>query len=133
MSSTSDNAHPPMRLVKRRVLINSANRVSGNQTNYVIELKPPLQNIVSVDWVYTSLIGYVVVVDEFDKTGYTSGNNQYWRLLGENVNNRYENIQEAFQLPRTYDRLTFHWRNYDGSDPAFATETSVELVCWEKV
>jgi hypothetical protein len=132
MSSTDDNAHPPMRLIKRRVLINSADRVSGNQTNYVIELKPPLQNIVSIDWAYTSLTNYLLVVDEFSKTGYTSGNVPYWRNLGESVNNRYEQTQEAFELPRTYNRLTFHWRNYSGTDPAFTNETTLELVCWEK-
>jgi len=122
-----------MRLIKRRVLINSAERVSGNQTNYVIELKPPLQNIVCIDWAYTSLSPYILMVEELTMTGYTSGNVQYWRYLREAVNNRYEHTREAFELPRTYNRLSFHWRNVDGGDPAFTAETTIELICWEKV
>jgi hypothetical protein len=117
MEPVEDNAHAPMKLAKRRLLVNSTDRTSGTSTDFTINLSPALQNIVSSDWVYTSQPGYLLQMDNFTQTGTTSGTgSQYWRYLGENINNRYSKTAEAFELPgRNYNTLGIHWRNKDGS------------------
>lgn len=128
-----DNDHDGMRLIKRRVLINSADRVSGGSTtDYVITVSPALENIVSIDWVASSVTGYLLTIAELTSTGFTSGNNQYWRYVAESVNDRYNKTQEAFEAPRNYNTLTIRWRNPDGSIPASLAETTLELEFWEK-
>ena len=123
--SGEDNAHAPMRLIKRRVLINSSDRVSGTTADYAVELKPALQNIVTADWVATTATGGVTIrIDELTQTGVTTANNQYWRYLSEPVNTRYNKIGEAFEPPRAYNRLGIHWRNPDGSVVSGTTVTS---------
>lgn len=122
-----------MRLIKRRVFINSADRVSsGAATDYVIQLSPGLTNIVSCDWVASSVTGYLLSIAELTSTGYTSGNKQYWRYIAETVNNRYSKTQEAFEAPRNYNTLTLRWRGPDGSTPQFADGFTLELEFWEK-
>ena len=162
MEPVEDNAHVPMKLAKRRLLVNSKDRTSGTSTDFTINLSPALQNIVSSDWVYTSQPGYLLQMDNFTQTGTTSGTGaQYWRYLGENINNRYSKTAEAFELPgRNYNTLGFHWRNTDGSVPATLStftstmmnpvnstlmistmtgyvgpfyETTLELELWEKL
>jgi hypothetical protein len=137
--SGEDNAHAPLRLIKRRVLINSVDRVSGSTTDFTIQLTPALENIVSSDWVVSSVTGYTVSIDELTSTGFTSGNTQYWRYIGETVNTRYNKTAEAFEEPRTYNRLTIRWRNGIASSspvipvPVAFPETTLELEFWEKV
>jgi hypothetical protein len=128
-----DNDHDGMRLIKRRVLINSADRAGGGSTtDYVINLSPALENIVSIDWVASSVTGYMLSIAELTSTGYTSGNTQYWRYIAESVNNRYSKTQEAFEAPRNYRTLTIRWRFADGSTPNSFGETTLELEFWEK-
>lgn len=129
-----DNSHKPMRLIKRRVVINSADRDGRNDTttDYVIVLPAALQNIVFCDWVYSSNTYFLLSIDELTKTGFTSGNSQYWRYMSETVNNRYSKTQEAFEEPRSFNKLTFRWRNADGSIPQSMDENTTELEFWEK-
>lgn len=131
-----DNDHDGMRLIKRRVLINSMDRVrqdlSGSTTDYVIQLSPGLTNIVSCDWVASSVTGYMLTIVELTSTGFTSGNNTYWRYIAETVNNRYNKTQEAFEAPKNYNMLTFRWRLPNGSVPVRLGESVVELEFWEK-
>jgi hypothetical protein len=124
-----DNAHPPLKLNKRRLVVNSTDRTSGTSADFVVNLSPALQNIVSSDWVYTSQTGYMLQMDNFTQTGTTTGTGaQYWRFLGENVNNRYSKTTEAFELPgRSYNYLGIHWRNTDGSVP-FTPSTFVSSI-----
>ena len=114
-----DNAHVPMKLVKRRLLVNSTDRTAGTSSDYTVNISPALQNIVSTDWVYTSQTGYMLQMDNFTQTGTTTGTGaQYWRFLSENVNNRYSKTTEAFELPgRNYNYLGIHWRNPNGTIP----------------
>ena len=124
-----------MRLIKRRVLINNSDRVSGTPTSFVVQLSPALQNIVAVDWATSSLQNVLVRIDEFTMTGMTTNNAQYWRNICESVNTRYEHTQEAFEEPKSFNRLTIRWIGQTtGSDIGVTTEGIVlELVCWEKV
>ena len=121
-----------MRLIKRRVMILSTDRVSGSSTDFVINLSPALENIVSYDWVASSGVGYLLTIAELTSTGFTSGNHQYWRYISESVNNRYNKTQEAFEAPRNYNTLTIRWRSPDGGTPASFAETNLELEFWEK-
>lgn len=127
-----DNDHDGMRLIKRRVMILSTDRVSGSTTDFVITLSPALENIVSCDLVASTGVGYLLRIDELTSTGFTSGNNQYWRYVAEAVNNRYNKTQEAFEAPRNYKTLTIRWRSPDGGIPASFAETNLELEFWEK-
>ena len=136
MELLEDNAHPPFKLVKRRLFVNSKDRTSGTSTDFTVNVSPALQNIVSSDWVYSSQAGFILQMDNFTQTGYTTGPGaQYWRFLYDTVNNRYSKTNEAFELPgRNYNTLSIHWRNPDGSMPTPAfPETTLELEFWEKI
>lgn len=124
-----DNGHEAMRLVKRRVLINSTDRVSGNTADFTINLPQTLRDVVSVDWVIAQLSnsgdslvsvrsdGNLLAIDEFNRTGSTSSNAPFWRHITQSANNRYNAIDEAFDQPRNIQRLTFHWRDVYGNIP----------------
>ena len=132
--SGEDNAHAPLRLIKRRVLINSVDRVSGGSTtDFTVQLTPALENIVASDWVVSSVTGYTVSIDELTSTGFTTTNTKYWRYIGETVNTRYNKTAEAFEAPRSYNRLNIHWRNATGAAVVGFPETTLELEFWEKV
>ena len=132
--SGEDNAHAPLRLIKRRVLVNSVDRVSGGSTtDFTVQLTPALENIVSSDWVVSSVTGYTVSIDELTTTGFTTTNTKYWRYIGETVNTKYNKTAEAFEAPRTYNRLNIHWRSATGTVVGSFPETTLELEFWEKV
>ena len=129
---TEDNDHPPMRLIKRRLLVNTKDRTSGTTSDFSVAISPALQNIVSYDWVYSYQTGFLMSVEELSSTGRTTGGFNYWRFMSEQVNSRYEKTQEAFETPRNFETLTFHFRAVDGTAVNLG-EFSFELVFWEKL
>ena len=72
-------------------------------------------------------------MEQLTSTGRTTGGYSYWRYINERINSRYfENIQEAFEAPRNFDTLTFHFRT-DKGQPTQLGEFTMELVFWEKL
>ena len=115
-----------------RLLVWSANRVSGSTTDYVIEVSPAYNEIVYVDWASVSVPGMLLYIEEFAQNGRSTSNTYYWRFPAEYVNTRYARIKDSGDEPRSIRKLTIHWRNPDGSVPASFPEHTLELELWKK-
>jgi hypothetical protein len=81
-----------MKFYYRRVLLYSGNRSTGNTNAYAIVLPLMLQDVVRIEWLNTSIPGYLVAIQGFTEN-VSSGGTAYWRFLDIYSNQRWYTME----------------------------------------
>ena len=126
----------PGRPFARRILIWSGNRASGTIQSYMINLPFTIKNLRRIEWISSSVVGYVLAFEGFSES-ITSSGTSYWRFLEAYQNWRVSDwVPNTLEDRRTNQSLTqvkFSFFNPDGSAATLTTEHVIELevICDE--
>jgi hypothetical protein len=120
-----------MKFYNRRVLLYSGNRKTGTTNSYTIVLPLTLQDVVRIEWLNTSIPGYMVSIQGFTEN-VSSGGTPYWRFLDTYSNQRwYDGIDEKFEYrvtQRSLNTLVIALFNPDGTAATIVNEHTIELA-----
>ena len=120
-----------MKFYNRRVLIYSGNRTTGTTNSYTIVLPLTFQDVVRIEWLNTSIPGYLMSIQGFTDN-VSSGGAAYLRFLDTYSNQRwYDGIDEKFEYrvtQKSLNTLVISLFNPDGSAATIANEHTVELA-----
>lgn len=135
MAATWKAEQLPANWKRHRVLIWSGDRATGGTTkDYVVFLSNSLSQVVYVDLASSSLVGYLLKIDELDNTGITTSGTSYWRFPTDLTSTRMPPYPDHLLNPRALNKLSIHWRNPSGSVIGSApAEHTIELDVWERV
>ena len=119
----------------RRFLVWSGHRTSGTIQSYTINLPFTIKNLRRIEWLSSSVVGYVMAFEGFSES-ITSNGVSYWRFLEAYQNWRVaDGIPEAREdrLTRSLSQVKFSFFNPDGSAATLTTEHVIELevICDE--
>ena len=124
----------PANWKRHRVLIWSADRVTGTTTDYKITLRGGISNAVYIDLASSSIVGNLLRIDELENAGLTTSGAPYWRFPTELTSTRAPPFPEHLLQPRALNTLTIHWRLPSGAALSSApAEHTLELDVWERV
>jgi len=112
----------------------SGSRVGGTTKDYKIQLQTAPSQVVYIDLASSSIVGYLLQIDEFECDGTTSSGVGYWRFPTELTTTRQAPYPDQLLQPRALNSLTIHWRNPNGSVIAGTiAEHTIELDIWERI
>lgn len=134
MATTWTAEQLPTNWRKHRILIWSGDRSTGGTTkDYRVQLPTAPSQVVYIDLASSSLVGYLLKIDEFDNAGMTSSGVSYWRFPTELVNTRMAPYPDHLLNARAINSLSIHWRNPSGGIiSASVPEHTIELDVWER-
>ena len=132
MSWTADQL--PANWKKHRILIWSGDRSAGGTTkDYRVQIPSGPSQVVYIDLASSSLVGYLLKIDEFDNAGMTTSGVSYWRFPTEMVSTRMAPYPDHLLNPRAINSLSIHWRNPSGGVIGSSlAEHTIELDVWER-
>jgi hypothetical protein len=119
---------------KNRILIWSGDRSAGGTTkDYRVQIPTAPSQVVYIDLASSSVVGYLLKIDELDNAGMTSSGVAYWRFPTDLTNTRMSPHPDHLLNPRALSHLSIHWRNPSGSTiSATIPEHTIELEVWER-
>ena len=113
-----------MVLTRRRILVRSADRISGSNTSFLVQLQVPVKNLQYAEWVSSTVSG-LLVLDKFPNTSMTTNGVFYWRNVLEGQNGYFSEYSEEPFATHTFNVMNVSVLNSDGT--LLNTDTSVEI------
>lgn len=115
----------------QRVLLWSGDaQAGGSLQSYTIVLPFPLLNCVKLEWLSTSIPGYLLSIEPWNESTTSSGR-RYWRFLDAFSNQRYSELGSTMlsdeTQPQTLRYMIVSLWNPDGTAATISSNHTIEL------
>lgn len=115
----------------QRVLIWSGDaQAGGSLQSYTIILPFPITNCVKLEWLSTSIPGYLLSIEPAWNESTSSNGRRYWRFLDAFSNQRYSELASSLVSdisPQTLRYLAISLWNPDGTAATITANHTIEL------
>jgi len=105
-------------------LIRSADRITGTNTNFQVQLQKPIRNLKYAEWV-SSTVGGLLVIDKFPNASLTTNGTFYWRNLLPYQNGYYSTYAEEEYQVANFSVLNVSVQTSDSAP----VEIELDLYC----